>query len=185
MESAVLPSSQPDILAALNKLSTEGTTFWSSIPPDVFVDQPEQGWSPAQNVLHLIKSVKPVAKALKLPRFLLRMLFGKAKAPSRHYAALRSHYLERIQNYELKGKYAPEAVRVTETSALTQKKLVASLTKALESLSHAVEAWQEQALDQYQLPHPLIGKLTVREMLFFTLFHYEHHAENVRAKLKR
>jgi hypothetical protein len=25
------------------------------------------------------------------------------------------------------------------------------------------------------LPHPLLGKLTIREMLYFTVYHGEHH----------
>ena len=35
--------------------------------------------------------------------------------------------------------------------------------------------WSEKDLDKYKLPHPLLGKLTVREMLFFTIYHNEHH----------
>jgi hypothetical protein len=29
------------------------------------------------------------------------------------------------------------------------------------------------------MPHPLLGKLTVREMLLFTLYHNLHHVQNV------
>jgi hypothetical protein len=35
--------------------------------------------------------------------------------------------------------------------------------------------WSEKNLDAYLLPHPLLGKITVREMLFFTTFHTDHH----------
>lgn len=30
-------------------------------------------------------------------------------------------------------------------------------------------------LDKYILPHPLLGKLTIREMMYFTIYHVEHH----------
>jgi len=33
----------------------------------------------------------------------------------------------------------------------------------------------EDDLDRVMLPHPLLGKLTLREMLFFTIYHVEHH----------
>ena len=33
----------------------------------------------------------------------------------------------------------------------------------------------EKDLDFYVLPHPLIGKLTLREMLFFCIYHVQHH----------
>jgi hypothetical protein len=31
-------------------------------------------------------------------------------------------------------------------------------------------------LDEYLLPHPLIGKLTIREILYFTIYHNLRHA---------
>jgi hypothetical protein len=33
------------------------------------------------------------------------------------------------------------------------------------------------------LPHPLLGKLTVREMLFFTLYHQRHHVAVVERRI--
>ena len=33
----------------------------------------------------------------------------------------------------------------------------------------------EEDLDNYILPHPLIGKTTIREMLYFTIYHVQHH----------
>jgi hypothetical protein len=43
--------------------------------------------------------------------------------------------------------------------------------------------WPEAKLDAIQLPHPLLGNLTVREMLFFTLFHQSHHMDVIRRRL--
>ena len=38
------------------------------------------------------------------------------------------------------------------------------------------EKWQENEMDLYQLPHPLLGNLTVREILYFTIYHNLRHA---------
>jgi hypothetical protein len=38
-----------------------------------------------------------------------------------------------------------------------------------------MERWSEAELDAYRLPHPLLGRLSVREMMFFTLLHNRHH----------
>ncbi|MGH7601660.1 MAG: DinB family protein, partial [bacterium] len=46
-----------------------------------------------------------------------------------------------------------------------------------------LQRWDENSLDKYLLPHPLMGKLTIREMLFFTLYHDVHHVNNVRKLL--
>ncbi len=48
--------------------------------------------------------------------------------------------------------------------------------KSSADLAAALGMWTEQELDEYQLPHPLIGNLTVREMLFFTIYHSLRHA---------
>ncbi len=45
-----------------------------------------------------------------------------------------------------------------------------------------LERWSEQQLDTLRLPHPILGKLTVREMLFFTEFHTRHHLDNCSKK---
>ena len=39
----------------------------------------------------------------------------------------------------------------------------------------AIPRWSEHALDQTWVPHPLLGLLTVRELLEFTVYHTSHH----------
>jgi hypothetical protein len=38
-------------------------------------------------------------------------------------------------------------------------------------------------LERIRLPHPLLGRLTTREMLFFTLYHNQHHVEVAKRRL--
>ena len=35
----------------------------------------------------------------------------------------------------------------------------------------------KKQLDHYLLPHPLLGKITLREMLFFSAYHIQHHTK--------
>jgi hypothetical protein len=57
------------------------------------------------------------------------------------------------------------------------------LADAVEELARRIGTWSETDLDRYRLPHPLLGRLTVREMLFFTVQHLAHHASKVEARL--
>jgi hypothetical protein len=50
-------------------------------------------------------------------------------------------------------------------------------------LADVVGHWREEDLDRYRLPHPLLGKLTVREMLLFTVYHNYHHPRSLAARL--
>lgn len=45
----------------------------------------------------------------------------------------------------------------------------------LDQLIKSIQKYSEQELDQTILPHPLLGKITLREMLYFTIYHVEHH----------
>jgi hypothetical protein len=53
--------------------------------------------------------------------------------------------------------------------------VLASWSAASRDLQTRIASWDEAPLDRYCLPHPALGRLTVREMLFFSLYHNAHH----------
>jgi hypothetical protein len=59
--------------------------------------------------------------------------------------------------------YADRERLRTETLATVQK------------VCKALERFTEDDLERYILPHPLLGKITLREMMYFTAYHVEHH----------
>lgn len=121
--------------------------------------------------------------ALRLPRLLPRLLFGKSNAPSRHYENIVQAYHDILAGgAQASGKYAPKTIPIPSDPVNYQRTKVATLTATIQSLAKALESWSEQDLDKIQLPHPLLGKLTVREMLFFTLYHLGHHKDKVANK---
>lgn len=170
-----------ELLPNLEVLQRDGQQFWQHFTPETFVTKVDRTWSPAENVVHLLKSTRPVVRALKLPRWLLGLLFRKATAPSRHWLPLREAYLQKLATGTEAGSYGPTTRRY-EDPARAQQQLVGKLNDALSQLRSALERWNDADLDRYQLPHPALGKLTVREMVMFTLFHYEHHVKKVSAK---
>ncbi|MBK7609450.1 MAG: hypothetical protein IPI18_20745 [Saprospiraceae bacterium] len=42
-----------------------------------------------------------------------------------------------------------------------------------------MELFSEAEIDRYLIPHPLVGKITMREMFYFTVFHAGHHQNNL------
>lgn len=177
------PQSRDEIIEDLNRLRSDGLSFWSELPAERFAAPFGDAWSPADNVRHLAKSTFPVTKALKLPKLALRMTFGSAQAPSRAFGELREQYLELLRAGGNAGKFAPSAAEIPEDAGKWQEELVTRLRDAVADLARAVAAWSEEDLDRFLLPHPLLGKLTLREMLFFTLYHYSHHRANVERRL--
>ena len=42
--------------------------------------------------------------------------------------------------------------------------------------------WSDKQLDTYILPHPLMGKMPVREIIIWAAYHVEHHTEILQEK---
>jgi hypothetical protein len=60
--------------------------------------------------------------------------------------------------------------------------LIEKYTEQKQRLISKIEKQSEIHLDKYILPHPLLGKLTLREMLYFTIHHNEHHLELLKSR---
>ncbi|MBN8578769.1 MAG: DinB family protein [Cytophagales bacterium] len=58
-----------------------------------------------------------------------------------------------------------------------------NLTNEVTKLASKLNRFSEAELDLYILPHPLLGKLTLREMIYFTCYHVQHHQELVKQNL--
>jgi hypothetical protein len=177
------PASKGEILAQLRELHQASIAFWDAFSTDDFFAPVGTGWSPAGNVRHLNKAIQPLVRALGLPTILPRVLFGKAKGPSRSYANLRDTYLATLNNGAGAGSFAPEAIHSTGNADEQRAQLMATREALASKLASTIGGWNEDGLDYYQLPHPLLGKLTVREMLFFTVYHNYHHVRSVATRL--
>ncbi len=146
-----------------------------------FCFAPEGKWSAGQQLDHIIKSAGPVNMALRLPKFILKWKFGTANRPSKTYEALIEKYnLKLKEGGRASGRFVPATV-----DAANKEILLTKLTSLVNKLSRITQKHSEEALDKYILPHPLLGKLTLREMLYFTAYHVEHHRQLVEKGLQQ
>jgi hypothetical protein len=74
------------------------------------------------------------------------------------------------------GRYLPNQENAEANVEKKKKELIDQFSRVSTELLSAVGKWTEEELDQYLLPHPILGKLTIREMLFFTIYHNLRHA---------
>lgn len=109
--------------------------------------------------------------ALMVPKWFLRWRFGKPNRTPRDYDGLVQRYKEKLAaGGRAAGRFVPPRV-----SASAVEGTVVSVRRIVNTMTHRVHNWSGPELDSYLLPHPLLGKLTVREMLFFTIYHVQHH----------
>lgn len=172
------PYSQDEIRDALGAMRVRAPAFFAALSPGEFTRGTAERWSPAHHLHHLILSNKPVAYALTLPRDRLPLRPGDL--PSREYMQVRDLYREALATgVRASGRYLPDPHG-------TQDALVAEYSGTLELLEHnLLMYWTDAELDAHTLVHPVLGPLSVREMLFFTLYHNEHHLRGVQASLNR
>ena len=96
-------------------------------------------------------------------RAALRQQLGYMPQSPALYDEIRDHYLESL-------------------GSGVSARIMSRHAAALQALVESIGLWSERQLDRCQLPHPLLGPLTVREMLFFTLYHNRHHLDGVRRR---
>jgi len=153
--------------------------FWRSFETREFFQPLGDAWSPADNVRHLTKSNRPVVRALGLPRPILLLRFGWTHRPSRSYSELRATYRQALAGGLRAGDYTPRPVAADQQTDAHRRETVDRWSQTLADLEAAIPRWSERALGHLRLPHPGLGPLTVREMLFFTLYHNTHHVLGV------
>ena len=108
----------------------------------------------------------------------IEFLFGKTNRPSKTYDELVTKYKAKLAaGGRASGPFIPPLSILKKKDELMKK-----YTEQKQKLISKIEKQSEKDLDVYILPHPLLGKVTLREMLYFTIHHNEHHLETARSR---
>lgn len=173
---ATAPAAPRALAAEARRIHAESVQYWTAYPLDAFFRSPGPDvWAPADQVRHLTKAIRAVNKGLVLPRLALLVLFGWSRRPSRGFDVLVADYKGALAAGGRAGRFAPSSLEATDQTSAGRTRIMAHHAAAIEAFAGALERWSDRALDRYRLPHPLLGKLTVREMAYFTLLHNVHH----------
>ena len=131
-------------------------------------------WTIAGHLYHLIKSTKAVSKGMAMPKLGLRTMFGKNNRPERSYQQMVEKYKAALATTNIKApaSYQAEAGRIFDRTTLLKR-----FEGELQALIQALEKWDEADMSIYIMPHPAIGKCTIREFVYFTTLHTYHHLE--------
>lgn len=169
-------NSKMDLMSALKDSEQRAQDWFAGIPDHEFFTRQGEVWSSSDNVDHMIRAIKPIIKALKLPKVALQTMFGRPGNLSRTYDEICTIYRGEIANgAQASGTFLPKQ-NTPQFPEQEKAELLDQLSSVIDKLNSVLEGWSESDLDEVQLPHPIIGKLTVREMLFFTIYHNLRHA---------
>ena len=161
-----------DLVRLLDEHHRNFSDTLSDLPKNTFEFSWKSKWTPGQQLRHIQKSVAPVALAFRLPRFVLKFQFGITNRPSRSYDELVARYLKALEG---RTATAPKAFQPPRVSFSNRSRELRRYQKTVQQLINLTQKCSEKDLDYYVLPHPLIGKLTLREMIYFSIYHVQHH----------
>ena len=167
-----------DIADLLEQKHQELFSWIDNQPDENWEKGPEGKWTVSQHVLHLVNSLQLLNNALSYPKFILKYKFGTANRDSRDYDTVAKKYKDKLVenqdrarkfNKDLKNPTLKEKDRLLTRFQIQQKKLQYKTLKL-----------SDKNLDKLIVPHPLMGKMTLREIIMWTAYHTEHHTETLK-----
>jgi len=141
---------------------------------------PEGKWTAGQQALHLLQSIKPLNTALSLPKFILKSRYGKANREVRDFDTVVNRYNERLQ--DVKGATFGPSKNMKTPKLKERKYILNRLQIENKKLQAKTLRWKDKDLDTYILPHPLMGKMPIREIIMWTAHHVNHHTQTLKEK---
>lgn len=169
--------SKSEIIESMQASFDNITTCIQSTPDNIFFEKRNGKWSIAEKLDHLIQSTKPIASVLKKNKLIL-LGFGISFSGSESFETLKSNY-----HLKLSQGLAPAnggGFVSKNVESISKEEFLENWNLIGSKFPSRIDQWSESSLDRFRLPHPLLGKLTVREMLFFTVFHNEHHLRTMK-----
>ncbi|GFZ75891.1 hypothetical protein GCM10011531_00480 [Aquaticitalea lipolytica] len=155
-------------------------TWLEKQDPEKWQKGPEGKWTTGQQALHLLQSIKPLNDALSMPKFLLRYKFGKANREVRDYETVVQRYQDRLK--EAQGRTFRGSQNMKVPNLKEKEYILTRLQVENKKLQYKTKKMSDKNLDTLILPHPLMGKMPVREIIMWTAYHIEHHTKTLQEK---
>lgn len=161
----------------LKQQLTEGhstyTNYVMSLNESNFNFALPEKWNAGQHLQHILISVARLSKAFDNPKYVISTEEAGLKREGMSYDALVAVYLEFIKKgAKASAPFVPELVKIEQRT-----QLVKDVQAVIAELCFKLDRYTEQQLDTLTIPHPLLGRITLREMIYFTIKHAEHHYE--------
>ena len=166
-----------EIITAAENAFTLFSEYCTAVPESVFFEQPGIKWSVAENMQHLIISTNTSTLAYSLPQFIVKWIAGKPNRNSRSFEELKDKYYKKLsEGGRASSRFVPKPIEIN----YGKQKLLDNWTKATSKFIYKLTNNRtEKDLDNHLVKHPLLGRITLRELGYFTIFHTQHHLNNI------
>ncbi|MEM1001425.1 MAG: DinB family protein [Bacteroidota bacterium] len=140
---------------------------------------PEGKWTVGQHTKHILQSTKPLNLALSLPRFIISWKYGRNNREVRPLDQVIKRYEERLK--ESKGKVYKASQNMGTPDISDKNYLLNRLQVEHRKLEYKTRHLNDKVLNQLVLPHPLMGKMPLREIIMWSAHHVDHHLHTLKS----
>ncbi len=168
------------IIGLLNEHYNSFVVYINGLTEEEYVFSNHGKWTAAQQLAHIVLCVKPLVQVFSMDKSAIAHTFGHTDKPGRSYEVLLDNYLVKLQE----GGKAPERFVPAATPANQKEALCETLAKLVKELCSKIETFSESELDSLLIPHPLLGNITLREMLYNAIYHVGHHRAQTEENLE-
>ncbi len=167
-----------EIITATENIFKQFSATCNNMPDVELFAKAGNKWSAAENIQHLIISTNTTSLAWQLPRFMVRWVGGTPNRKSGSYDDVKAKYYKKLsEGGKASARYVPKPIEIK----YGREKLLDNWEKATNKYVKALSGKRtEEDLDNYLARHPLLGRLTLRELCYFTIFHTEHHLNSIK-----
>ncbi|MFN8251405.1 MAG: DinB family protein [Ferruginibacter sp.] len=138
-----------------------------------FFERPGEKWSAAEHLQHLVIATNTSKLAFSLPLFIVKLVGGTPNRPSRSYDELVEKYRQKLAaGGRASGRFIPQKIKAGTGKQALIRRWENTTAVYLEKLE---QKRPEPSLDQYLVKHPLLGRITLRELCYFNIYHTLHH----------
>ncbi len=165
------------LIQDIDKSFAEVISWYDSHPQEKFDTIVREGkWTAGQHLEHLNITWDVLLKVMKMPKFFLSYKFGKCNREERDVDTIVGKYQSKLQGLPAvtTSRFEPKPIHHNE-----KQKSIDHFKKSNQRITKKLSRWSESHLSTYLIPHPLIGRMTVREMMSWAAYHNRHHLKTL------
>ncbi len=160
------------ILNSMDSIVEELVRLSNSVKEEQFFHKNDK-WSIAENLEHIRLSFLTSWKKMFWPKFIIRRLNGKPDHDSLPYEMLEESFQKKTEETQDPCKqYEPHIDPGTTNKEKMLDQFQGTYNRFMNEFRYY---WEDEHIDHYQVSHPVLGKVTIRELLYFNLFHCWEH----------
>lgn len=153
----------------------EAIDFVNTLSEDQWNYAEPAKWSAGQQLKHLHLTILPFTRALQSKSVLLEK-FGSIQRETLEYEQVIDLYMR--SSRKAPDPYVPESVSFNE-----KQELIRNMEETIAVIRLLFLQFEENELNQYVLPHPLLKLLTIREFFYLMSYHPLHHLKSIQLQL--